>query len=90
MRTVCPRELPDRRVLSTCPHSVLHVADSVEADAEAEEAEISNHHIITARIVGAHVRETHWNGKHFAPVGDAPPCLSFLGSQAFAGISPLS
>ena len=67
---------------------MLHVADSVEADAEEEEA-ISNQHIITARVVGANVRQTHWNGKHFAPVGDAPPCLSFLGSQAFAGISPL-
>lgn len=66
---------------------VLATADSVEGDANDEEPEPPHHCIITARIVRAYASPSHWNGKQFgANSPEAPPCLSFLGSETFADV----
>ena len=47
------------------------------------------HHLLTCVIDDASVREDYWNGKVFAPVElDAPPYLTFLGSQTFGHVTP--
>ena len=48
----------------------------------------SEHHLITARIVRAFAKASHWNGKQFGSSSSAAPCLSFYGSQAFAVVQP--
>ena len=67
---------------------VLSVADSVEGG-EGDEGEEgrSHHHLVTAKVVRAFASPEYWDGKHFAARGEAPPCLSFLGSQAFAWVT---
>lgn len=56
----------------------LHRTDAADA----------GHWLIVAQIDDAFVHKSYWNGKTFEPHEQAPPLLSFLGSQKFGVIMP--
>ena len=49
------------------------------------------HFWLGCQAIAAFARDSHWSGKTLEPQhADAPPVLSFFGSQRFGAVQPLS
>ena len=72
-------DVPGNPALLAVESACCHIVCSVESVQSLER----DHNLITAQIVEGYVKSNYWTGKQFICLNDAPPYLTFLGSQEF-------
>ena len=82
----------DRRRAVAVESCVAHIVATVHTvrGVTTEDGKDDAHFVLRCQVLEAYVRSSHWSGKTLEPQHDnAPPILSFLGSQRFGCVRPV-